>query len=239
MTMSASQMGAHMERDIRDIDNVIGYKYEEFKKVCKKANPMQELSRVYTATCFNSRQKYYLVFNRRFMGGKMRIGSVPIAIVEDRNRTYYVVPKNPYDQQNVLYSSHLIERYAERMNIPYSMPSTLARYFKDNAFEQMIYKDDFDNPTSEVYAVNDGIILAQVTEDHKCIYRTFVSYDMLKDSQREAFEIVRNKLKSMPDDVVRLLQETGYDKHKAGLLLDEETKKINLEAINVYKTFFE
>lgn len=88
----------------------------------------------------------------------------------------------------IVYPPHFFSRFAERMNLDLSGVDLIKRYFEKNnsyAFEL----GGADNGRQEIYGSSlDGVALGLRSIEYNIIlFKTFITYDMSKGSQIEAF----------------------------------------------------
>lgn len=128
-------------------------------------------------------------------------------------------------------TAHFYRRYAERVlgdkNLP--VEKVITEMHKRCIALCRIYKNE--DTKNFVYACNDGIILGYVDmKKFIKVYTTFISNDMLKDIQSDAYDCVRNII-------------SEYDKHidaegtEEAFLPDVEQIKMLVEANEIYSRF--
>lgn len=238
MTMTADEMGQHIETDIRKMERWLDYQYHAFMKKVKKRPPRLAYYKICEKTVKTSHQKYYFVLTHTCLDGKkFDVLWTIVAELRDYARTYYVFPKSALDNKIRMFSSHLIKRYAERIGIPFSEKS-LFEFINRNICQCCIYKDNPDEPTKMVYAAADGLILSQVTDKNLCIGRTFISKDMLKTTQREAFERIYDTVVDATTQTAKSLR-MGYDKDRFASQYSRENRYIFESCQEIYTKYFE
>lgn len=133
------------------------------------------------------------------------------------------------------YTSHFFDRYKERMNIKGGIKQCVKQFSKHSVSMVCIYRKN----GQFVFCMDDGLVLG--VEDEllqMSVCCTFVSYDLLKDSQRTAF----NKVK----DVVDEIRSAHIQLHKQGVsftdstkLIEEKFKSVYESAAEIYAWYFE
>lgn len=115
------------------------------------------------------------------------------AVVDHGSKVWIYEPlTNAFDTMDAR-SMHFYKRYAERTNKPMLFPQIIAKFELTNTHRFRIYlnKDNGDS----VYATREGIELCRLERERGITkFCTFVSYNMLKDSQKKAWEMVQCKL---------------------------------------------
>jgi len=118
-----------------------------------------------------------------------------------------------------VYTSHFFKRYQERTHSRHSYPTIVAQFLARTLSTTLLYLDE--ENLRAVYACRDGIILCTVDiEKQLAYYRTFVSAEMLKNTQREAYEIY---LKYLP----QLLHDTNKRHSKEYYSTEEYHEVLN------------
>lgn len=238
ITMTADEMGQHIETDLIKLVKWLGYQHEAFLKLVKKRPPRMPFYSVIEKTVKSSHQKYYFIFTHiSFDGKNFDVLWTCVAELRDYLRTYYVYRKSAFDKQIRMLSSHLIARYAERMGIPYT-PRCLFEFINNNFHECCIYKDNPDSPTKMVSAVADGLILSQVTGNHLCIGRTFISKDMLKTTQKETYDRIYDTVVEGSSRIAELMRQ-GWDKNYIFYQISKENKRLFESCQKIYAKYFE
>lgn len=136
-------------------------------------------------------------------------------------------------------SVHMLHRYAERVlkNKDLSIGETLLAFSQQNT-SIVIYYDD----TNFVAANGKGLVLMKydTRRDIVCM-KTFVSLDMLKESQYSAWEKVSEILKSKQEFKSFTAQRkgmTGEEKWKSLVDIDDKQVLSKQEAFELYATFY-
>lgn len=94
----------------------------------------------------------------------------------------------------IIYPPHFFSRFNERCGLDRTGQSLYDRFFRDNGSycfdlkERHIMKDDKEFLCTEVYgSTKDGVAMGVLTNEGNVLFRTFVTYDMLKGDQIETF----------------------------------------------------
>lgn len=136
-------------------------------------------------------------------------------------------------------SPHFFNRYAERhLNKVMSVPKAMSYFFRDFFCALVIYSDD----NRMVYAINDGIMLGICDNDKHIVYiKTFVSLEMLKDSQIKSYEKIKSFMEESSSYINKMRKKC--DGERVNIALEkvyQDVQKIDTtEAWNIYATFFE
>lgn len=208
----------------------------DWKRLLKKFP--RSRSWVQPVRCSESNQDYLCVHvhvGKDRMHGVMR---KEFAVVHDERRNLYITSLLNYTQV-AIHTSHFFERYRERTNrLNLSIDQTIGEYFYNTLCIATIYISE----QRIVFAIAEGICLCEydVNDCNKLYFRTFVSYDMLKQTQEQAWRIVQNSLLQIRNHSVnakdpgspkwleqreRLISSLGY--------LDSEC------AMKIYSQYFE
>ena len=133
----------------------------------------------------------------------------------------------------------MLHRYAERVlkNKDLSIGETLLAFSQQNT-SIVIYYDD----TNFVAANGKGLVLMKydTRRDIVCM-KTFVSLDMLKESQYSAWEKVSEILKSKQEFKSFTAQRKGLvgeEKWKSLVFIDDKQVLSKKEAFELYATFY-
>jgi len=180
-TMTKNEVTGQFRKDFSDgLQAFIDYKGAEWLKVRKRLLPKQCGYKIYPFSM--DRQKYLLTyFKSRDL---MSVNSMTIfAVVKGYSTLYYIL--NPSLEEMCAVTSHFLCRYAERTGFPFSVQEALGRFSVENAYQKSIYWTE----DRTVFACRQGLILAEWDKKRNfLVWKTFVSLDMLKDTQREAYE---------------------------------------------------
>lgn len=170
----------------------------------------------------------FLHYSRRFLGDRVYLTHGYIA---DTNEWVSVA--------NGLVASrsvHFFRRYAERcLKQPdLLLNEAIYKYAKANPFHVKIYTDE--KSGRYAYAVNDGIILGYVDKRGVYVDKTFVSTEMLGETQRMAFDTVIGVMNSISQDE---LIDMKYDKGQYTWILKASLEVLYKEADAIYRQYFE
>lgn len=96
--------------------------------------------------------------------------------------------------QYIIYPPHFFSRYNERCGLGMTGQSLYVRFFRDNGSycfsvkEKRFWKDNEEYMSTEIYgSTKDGVAMGVLTNCGNILFRTFVTYDMLKGEQIETF----------------------------------------------------
>lgn len=240
-SMTCSEMRAAFEADYPAISRKAAEALRQWRKQVIRSNRTRRMTRVQSISCVKSKQEYMFVFVwdpdvRRFDY------FVLFAVVHDYNHTYYIADTVQYESGDTLtaYTDHFFHRFAERtgMGSDTTIEQSIAAYYRGYTQPVLLYWDEYDEMHRAVYAEQQGIKLADVDSDKWILYRTFVSLDMLKPSQREAYRTVMeliergNNLRNKCDRQYGRFSDYQKDDY-------EEAFAIINEARDIYAQYFE
>lgn len=238
-TMTADEVEAHMKQDMKELrKQLLRVKREWTQYVDRHGGLGLIFSRTYHLYNAHTRQEYIVVMMWLPSTRRMDICTY-LAVVKDARQTYYIRKKSSSDVQICAFTHHFFLRYAERMGMPTKDIDQIIRLYSErNQLEQNIYKDDWDHPTRSVYANRSGIMLAKVTPLHWCIYATFVSTQMLKDTQVDARNEVTDILQRA-QGIYETTLSVGADVGDFEHILSQLTKHTSMAASEIYAKFWE
>lgn len=170
--------------------------------------------------------------------------SVMVAEVDHgKQKWYYVISEDLTDTTDA-YSAHFFKRFAEREGIPYVMPNIVNRFFMENRNVVKIYESE--DELQSAYASRNGITLCRWDRDRGVTkHCTYVSRDMLGDTQEEALEVILGDIDEI-EDIQRGFTPTykttlkDVDRHmRANRSWADSTDKSSQIACEIYKQYFE
>lgn len=133
------------------------------------------------------------------------------------------------------YTHHFFERYKERLGLKYSTKQVVKHYLNHTNPMICIYRKN----NQIVFAIQNGLILG--VDDEKLAMQvgcTFVDYNLLKVSQKAAF----NKAQEISEKMVKQYEEMN----KSGIpydvclsVLEEKYKDVRKVAEEIYSMYFE
>lgn len=140
----------------------------------------------------NSWTIIYEARNRKEIGDMSRITFYVSA--NFRSKLVFMPTWTDGKLQFIIYPAHFFQRFSERCEIELSGPDLTDRFFKLNSSyvfetkESIIEKDGEKFKKVEVYgSAKEGVALGLMTECGNILFKTFVTYDMLKGEQVEKF----------------------------------------------------
>ena len=171
-------------------------------------------------------------------------GSIIVAEVDHgKQKWYYVISEDLTDTMDA-YSAHFFKRYAEREGIPYEMPKIITRFFMENRSMVKIYESEDDLQVA--FASRNGVDLCRSDKERGITkHCTYVSRDMLGDSQEEALQVILGDIDEI-DDIQRNFTPThkatmkDIDRHMAlNRSWANSTDTSSQIACEIYKQYFE
>lgn len=159
-----------------------------------------------------------------------------------REDNVYIAMSTPVKDKEyyMAMSPHFFNRYAERhLKKKMTISKVMSYFFYDFMGAIGIYGDE---DGKFVYAIDSGIMLGIFDFDRQILFiKTFVSLDMLKETQLRSFE----KIKANLDETKRRVMESrkSDDNEKVNFEFDKAYKNLLsvdvTEARDIYATFFE
>lgn len=238
--MITSKMNASEIAKIRIKDN------ERIKafQVNKAAELRRQLGktgakRISTCVDFKTPNAEYKISFNVYSGGDNFFSGVFAYLREDN---VYIAMSTPVKDKEyyMAMSPHFFNRYAERhLKKKMTISKAMSFFFYDFMGAIGIYGDE---DGKFVYAIDSGIMLGIFDFDRQILFiKTFVSLDMLKESQLKSFE----KVKANLDEARRRVMESrkSDDNEKVNWEFDKAYKDLlsvdATEARDIYATFFE
>lgn len=236
--MTSSEICDHFKQDQIDTAQKRCSLAKEWAKRVKKCPILKRDA--YRFKGFKSKQDY--IFSCLHVGRDPQRGILYYTIAEvfdGRNTSYY---QNLQSGTVSIYSTHFFDRYRERTNQPnLTLPQAIADYTYNATMLCCIYYDY--EKGRVVYAVANGICLCTTDFDEnnkKFYFRTFVSYDMLKDTQEGAWKVMKEEMERYQDTIGHI-KNTGSPYYQKMLqeLNDKDGTLRTEEANKIYAQFFE
>ena len=167
---------------------------------------------------------------------------IPVIVCGTTERPQYLFPQTYLDTNSIqidLFTFHFMERYRQRtikLNIP--IIETVKRFSVNNISNLCIWMDADNN--RRVFAVRQGLVFAKADRVlNRLVYTTFVSNDMLGESQREAKAAIQDLL----DRQDRLFNGTRRYNQIEWDMMDEyinaRMKQLRPIAQEIYDRYFE
>ena len=157
-------------------------------------------------------------------------------------RPQFLFPQNYIDTdsgQIDLYTCHFMERYQQRCTkLQLPMKEIVKRYALANISNICIWRNEADD--RRVFAVRQGLIFAKADREYnRWIYTTYVSNDMLGESQRESKAVIQELL----DRQDTLFNGTRQYHPLEWYMLDEyitvRLRELRPQAEEIYNRYFE
>lgn len=238
-SMTSDEVIRHIKNDMAEgLMTFIHHKKNDWLKYRKHLLPRQYGFQCYKWTNKHTNQQYVFTFTKSKCMEKVPDSLTVYAEVSGARKQYYCLNINTGDI--CICSSHFFNRYAERTGIPAVYPAIIGKFHANNVTHQIIYADPVDTPDRRrfVYAVNDGIILGEIENRRKVyIFRTFVSLDMLKDTQRQAYNVVSELLSATAK-----CYEYAANRNILPEVLNDlclVTANVSIDASKIYAQFWE
>lgn len=226
-SMTAPDIAKEFDRHRERIDKWCDYRLVELRKWCI-GHHVKSAWKTLTHEAYGLRYMVVLYY-----GGITKSGKVVLAFCNETNEW---VEDVPVSYGMCTSTTHFFRRYAERALGDKEMAlEKAAQYFVTrNAANICVYckGDDF------VYAVNDGIILCRLDRKRSILVRkTFVSMEMLRHTQKTAYDKIKDVLAHY-EDKVRECARSGTS--VTSVTIDSTYAHILMnEANDIYKQYFE
>lgn len=242
-TFTADEVSSHYSVDEDFLCHRVDESLKRWRKYILRTNRSRNLSAAYSAYCNSSCQEYIIV-NLWYIDVRYFNHYIKLAVVRDpeNNITYYVTNnrgKYPGGVNVVYaYTDHFFRRYAERLglNPNLSINDIISIFYRDQICVP-IYFDDIKSPRRIVYANAKGIILAERNKQNWIVRRTFVSLDMLKPLQREAYRNAMDALQEYGTAVKSYLRNEDATMFFDFVNKDSYVKTIE-QSIDIYSEYF-
>lgn len=236
--MTNDQMLDHFVKDRWTCDTKLRALTDDWKRTLKKFP--RSRYRVQPLRCRDSYQDYLCV--HLHVGKDIKHGVIrkEFAVVPSGRIRLYITSFLDYTHTEI-HTTHFFERYRERTNRPHlTMEQTLGEFFYNTLGMATIYND---GEHRMVYATADGICLCEYDDEKepgKIYFRTFVSYDMLKQTQEQAWQIMQLDLMKLRDHSI-YAKDPGspkWIKEREDLIISMGS--LNYEtAAKIYSQYFE
>lgn len=167
---------------------------------------------------------------------------IPCIVGGTEHRPQYFFPQNYLDTGSAqidLYTCHFMERYQQRCTrLQLPMKEIVKRYALGNISNLCIWRNDADD--RRVLAVRQGLIFAKADREYnRWVYTTYVSNDMLGETQREAKAVIQELL----DRQDTLFNGTRRYHELEWQMLDEyinvRLRELRPQAEEIYNRYFE
>lgn len=232
--MNASEIAKIRIKDNERIKAFQVNKAAELRRQLKKTGA----KRISTCVDFKTPNAEYKVSFNVYSGDNFFSGV--FAYLREDN--VYITMSTPVKDKEyyMAMSPHFFNRYAERhLKKKMTISKVMSYFFYDFMGAIGIYGDE---DGKFVYAIDSGIMLGIFDFDRQILFiKTFVSLDMLKETQLRSFE----KIKANLDETRRRVMESrkSDDNEKVNFEFDKAYKNLlsvdATEARDIYATFFE
>lgn len=232
--MNASEIAKIRIKDNERIKAFQVNKAAELRRQLKKTGE----KRISTCVDFKTPNAEYKVSFNVYSGNNFFSGV--FAYLREDN--VYIAMSTPVKDKEyyMAMSPHFFNRYAERhLKKKMTISKVMSYFFYDFMGAIGIYGDE---DGKFVYAIDSGIMLGIFDFDRQILFiKTFVSLDMLKETQLRSFE----KIKVNLDETRRRVMESrkSDDNEKVNFEFDKAYKNLlsvdATEARDIYATFFE
>lgn len=234
-SMTANEMRKVRLMDESRINAFQLQKAEELKREMKRQK-VKSMAKVYEFTTPNA--DYFIVVSVKH-GGIFAAGV--FVYLSETNEYIPMTRKSSLHDDCFAMSVHFIKRYAER-HLKKDMPpiKVLPKFFMSFIGAVRLYYDE--KTRRIVFAVPEGLILATYDESkHIVHYKTFVSMDMLKESQYSSYEKISAFLKESCNRIVEARDTGDDDKLEVAYKMVYRDAELldTSEAKAIYSSFFE
>lgn len=158
-----------------------------------------------------------------------------LIVIPFANDKYQYIDWSSKGTYHFKYTSHFFDRYKERMNVKGSVKQCVKQFSKKSTSMVCIYRKN----GQFVYCMDDGLVLGVEDEQLKLsVCCTFVSYDLLKYSQRSAF----NKIQDIVGEIRKAhveLYKHGVSHENSTIVVEERFKNVSEAAAKIYSWYFE
>lgn len=230
--MTIAEIHRHWENDKRMLMPKLLDMNRSWQKQCKKNPPKANFSRISDLVSRTTKQAYYLLF---IHDGVLEEDTIhTLAKVQVGNGfNYYELVTSQIGEDVIVYTSHFLDRYQERMKVVGDRKHILLRLRRNNHGYHRIHHRN----NRVVYAMKDGIALA-IASPQRTTFVTFVSYDMLHPSQRASFNRVRDVLTN-EKRIIKDRRAEGYSDQSIIEMLQLANITIFDDAEALYDLFFQ
>lgn len=229
--MNKIEVDEHIERDLPMASSFLMPIIHKFDKNLRKM-PKATMAKTVSWMCKKSLQEYIIT---KFARLGVRGENILATVSHGNNRWYYSFCADITDTMDI-FSHHFFKRYAERMHKPFLMPVIIGQYFAHNSNLVKVYE----NPENgdAVYASREGLSLCRWDRERGMTkHCTFVSRDLLKPTQLEAFKTVFCKIEEAEHDFAGI---QGFEESFMAIRRWASTCDIyTAAATEIYKQYFE
>jgi hypothetical protein len=167
---------------------------------------------------------------------------IPCIVGGTTERPQFFFPQNYIDTggaQIDLYTCHFMERYRDRqtkLNLP--MKEVVKRYAINNISNLCIWRNEDDS--KRVFAVRQGLNFAKADRLYnRWIYTTYVSNDMLGETQREAKDVIKEILDRQDTLFNGTKQYHQLEWEMLDVYITERMKQLRPLAEDIYNSYYE
>ena len=237
--ITASMTSGEMRR-VRNLDEARIYEFQmrkanELKREMRKQN-VRQITKTYELVTRNA--DYFIVVGVKH--GDVFASGVFIYLKETNE--YIPMSRNEgYSEDCFAMSVHFLKRYAERyLKKDLPIAKILQKIYTSFTGAVQLYSDG--KTKRVVFAIPEGIILSNYEQEKRIIhYKTFVSMDMLKKTQKQSYEKISAFLMESCQQIA-MAREAGNDE-KLGVVYRRFYDDIDLldtkDAQAIYSGFFE
>lgn len=217
-SMTADDLCKIYKQDQPFIESILQKKYQKLIKELRKGLG-KFASQCYDVQTSNAFYKCSLCVQRSLGDCRIHI----FIYIQETNE--YVCVDDLASESNAklfAYTPHYVQRYAQRFmqNPNLTINQSFAAIERNFGICFKIYEDD----KNEVMAMSEGLALAKINQARDIvIYKTFISTDLLKTSQVEAYE----KVASLLEDFTPKFKSLGHYGSLYDSLMREVVNKIN------------
>lgn len=228
-TMTANEVFEVMERDTERLAAWASYREKELMRELRKSR-RETVAQSYDYHTDNADYVIILRCNRKGYISRLRFAFIQETL------EYVTIATQGGRKGALSYSTHLLRRYAERVLHDTTLPirKILLKLTQNDVTACLYADDDYYVSGSEM-----GICLGKYDNQRTIlVYRTFVSIDMLKETQLSAWEKVSDFVKK----VAELKKRYGLYSHQCQAALKQCPMDMHLsidEAQSIYASFFD
>lgn len=190
-TMSETELFKEVTTDLVNAFKYSDAKDQKFRRMVIKSTRFP----VYAHSLYLSPRKnnWIILFEAR---SKKEIGEesrITFVTYHNSPHGYYAVMVSYLNnrQHLIVYPPHFFSRYAERCNIELSGIALITRFFKLNCSYAYQFNNiplQADKFVTEIYGSTlEGVAMGVETIERNVLFKTFITYDMTKGKQIEAF----------------------------------------------------
>ena len=177
-------------------DMLNAFKYEDansnkFRRLVLKASRFPVYSHhIYTS---KNKNKWLILLEARSKKETGDLSRITNVAVFDSPHGFYSVMVSFMEgkPQLIFFPPHFFSRFRERIDFDVSGIDLMLRFFRHNASFVFSVKDILLSETSKITEIygscKEGVALGLVSTENNILFKTFVTYDMLKGEQVETF----------------------------------------------------